>query len=206
MLTVLSISSAPGGQGIKGTCRCSCGEVTVTNMRQVVRGAVLSCGCYRIQRARDCNTKHGMRKTKEYGVWKAMHARCENRNTRAADNYINRGIRVCKRWKSFETFYADMGPRPSSKHSIDRIDNNKGYSKENCRWATIHEQANNKRTTRRISHNSEVKSVSEWDRSLGYPAGTINRRLYLGWSEEDALTVPINAKRKYFKKEAVSHE
>lgn len=87
--------------------------------------------------------------TVEYSTWKDMRKRCTNPNTRCYKNYGARGVNVCKRWEDFNNFLEDMGKRPSSKHSIDRIDNNKGYTPSNCRWATIKQQNENRGTKHR---------------------------------------------------------
>lgn len=103
-----------------------------------------------------------------YHTWYAMVARCQNPRAQSYHNYGGRGITVCDRWlESFENFYADMGDRPSNKHSLDRIDNDGPYSPENCRWATWEEQANNRRNNVWIEFQGERLSAAQWSRRLG---------------------------------------
>ena len=102
-----------------------------------------------------------------YPTWYGMVARCQNPKAQSYRNYGGRGITVCERWHKFENFYADMGDRPSNKHSLDRIDNDGPYSPENCRWATWEEQANNRRNNVWIEFQGERLSAAQWSRRLG---------------------------------------
>jgi len=128
---------------------CDCGTAKyVARIDHVRGGLIVSCGCHRkaavAAAVRVANTTHGMTKTPEFKAWDAMLQRCLNPKNFSYSRYGGRGITVCKRWRSFENFYKDMGPRPHSKLSIHRIDNDKGYFPKNCKWATRAEQYANR--------------------------------------------------------------
>ncbi len=127
-----------------------------------------------------------------YGSWRQMMARCGDPRSSSFADYGGRGIAVCDRWRdSFVAFIDDMGPPPSRDHSIDRIDNSKGYEPSNCRWATKAEQNRNTRRIRWLEHDGERLCVAEWARRTGMGWKTIERRLTSGWSVADALTRPV---------------
>lgn len=126
-------------------CACECGAQREIYQYHLRSGQSSSCGCRAAASTARRSTKHGMTGSPEYRVWRAMIDRCCRKRSRRFKDYGGRGIGVCPRWRdSFESFYEDMGPRPSKSHSLDRIDNDAGYSLENCRWATLVEQARNK--------------------------------------------------------------
>ena len=128
-----------------------------------------------------------------------MHARCRGEHT-GTEHYPTKGITICPEWETFEGFLADMGHAPEGL-SLDRIDNDKGYSKENCRWATPKEQCVNRSITNFITHNGVTMCARDWSRSLGDKSGTlVSARIHsLGWSPEKAVTTP---KQKYTRRAA----
>ena len=171
-------------------CLCDCGTSVVVSIAGL-KNNTKSCGCLRKENTKIMSTVHGLRYSPEYRAWAAMKNRCSNENSLSYSRYGGRNITVCDEWKeSFEAFYRDMGSKPSDKHSIDRKDNDKGYCKENCRWATPVEQANNKRKTVFYYYNGTYKTLSAWCRELGLSYKTIYNRVCIqGSSLEDAISV-----------------
>lgn len=191
-LTVLRLAERKG-HSILWLCRCDCGKEKVTPGGSLRNGFTKSCGCLNseIVKARNalCRT-HGQTGSSEYATWSAMKGRCLDPRHRAWKDYGKRGITVCERWLKFENFYEDMGPRPSPKHSLDRIDNDGNYEPGNCRWALQIVQVNNRRGSRYIEFKGESRTIAQWANHLGFPHGVLNRRLAAGWGTEKALTTP----------------
>lgn len=135
--------------------------------------------------------KHGMCNTPEYSTWERIKNRCNNPNSADYPDYGGRGIKVCDRWrKSFLAFYSDMGNKPIPNYSLDRINNNGNYEPSNCRWATIQEQANNKRSNRVFTINGATKTLKQWSDELGLKYKTVHMRINsYGWSTERALGI-----------------
>lgn len=125
----------------------------------------------------------------EYRSWMHMKTRCLNPRHIAYHRYGGRGIKICKRWlEGFENFLADLGPRPSSKHTLDRIDNDGDYEPSNVRWGTLAEQNNNRSDNRLISFQGKTQTLAEWSRALGVNKSALGNRLRAGWSIERTLT------------------
>jgi hypothetical protein len=119
-----------------------------------------------------------------------MRQRCNNPNCRDYRWYGGKGVTVCEEWNDFINFYSDMGDPPGPGYSIDRIDPTKGYSKDNCRWATHRQQVNNCSSNVLISYNGETKSAGEWSKDTGIPEDALRQRKRLGWSDEEVITTP----------------
>lgn len=175
-------------------CKCHCGREFIALLNKVMRGVVKSCGCKRL------GFKHGMCRTPEYDIWIKMRGRCHNKEDKAYKWYGGRGIAVCDRWfNSFDNFLLDMGVRPSTKHSLDRIDNSGGYSPENCRWATWVEQARNRTNNVYVNYNGEVYKLVELCELLGVNYKLAIGRVTRGWDIEKSLFHPKGKRGKYKK-------
>lgn len=200
-----SLSSGPKSRrATYQTYVCSCGNTTVCAIVNVQAGRTQSCGCLNDESRVLSNTKHGHtaggnKWSLTYTSYCSMKQRCYYAASNRYYLYGGRGITVCDRWldpeNGFLNFLADMGSRPSQKHSIDRIDVNGNYCPENCRWATLGEQAINKSSNLRITYNGKTQCLAEWSREVGISRDTISGRLNNGWSEEEALTTPIGVAR-----------
>jgi hypothetical protein len=173
---------------------CVCGTIKTVSLNALRKGEIKSCGCMKVALGIAANTRHGYSAKggrAEYNAWGSMRERCHNPRHHSYSRYGGRGITVCDWWRSdFANFLADMGPRPSPAHSLDRIDNNGNYEPGNCRWATIDQQASNKRTNVKVSAFGETLHMREWSRRTGLSASGIKRRLAHGWSPERALSEP----------------
>lgn len=173
-------------------CVCECGKEFTTRLRHLTSGNTKSCGCLQKDKVTSRGTTHGKSKHPLYKTWHNMRSRCKNPNASKYELYGGRGISVCEEWdKNFEEFFnwsVSNGWEPGK--SIDRINSDKGYCPENCRWVDVFTQNNNLRSNHVIDYNGETHSVYEWARLLGINPKTLSERIRRGWSVERALNTP----------------
>jgi hypothetical protein len=188
-LTVVGRAKIPERQGWSWTCVCDCGKPVkkpiVTN--SLITNRTQSCGCLMIERVKEANSTHNKTKTATYVVWKNMWARCTKPNHKSYERY--KEFTPCKRWRKFENFLIDMGEKPEGM-TLDRINNKKGYSPKNCRWADAFVQQGNTKRNIYVVVNGEKMCLKAACRKLDVPYGRAKRRVHNGWSPEDALLIP----------------
>ena len=181
-------------------CQCDCGRLTTVVGESFRNGSTRSCGCFQKETVAQANLlrlskdpkAHGLSKTPEYRIWIHIKGRCLNSQDQSFASYGGRGITICSEWQnSFKSFYGDMGPRPGPEYSIERRDNHWGYNPQNCYWATMLNQANNKRNNHFLTHNGKTQTVSQWARIIDVLPRSLLARLEYGWSVERALTEPF---------------
>lgn len=190
-LTGISPEYPAASGDMKWKFRCDCGAIVVTTGYSARSGKTTSCrDCTKLAKP-SWRTKHGMSDTDEFKIWTGILTRCLNKNSQAYSSYGAKGIDICDRWKeSFESFFNDMGHRPSKNHSIDRIDNEKGYSPSNCRWATKLEQARNKRRTLKAELNGELKPITQIAEEHGVTASSVRYRFSRGKTGRGLIEPP----------------
>jgi hypothetical protein len=188
-LKVLGKSTKVGAwQEIYWECLCTrCGKRRPVIGRSLSQGTARSCGCLHHAEFSQRMTKHGDaaggRTTSEYLSWQAMIQRCRNPQNISYHNYGGRGIQVCERWEDYSNFLNDMGRKPGKGYSLERKDSNGNYCPENCVWATIQEQENNKRDTLRATIGGVMHSIADW-------YSRVRKRVLSGWEPLEALTTP----------------
>lgn len=171
-------------------CRCDCGTIRAVAWSNLSNGKSKSCGCRKV--------KHRQCFTPEHQAWTQMRRRCLKKNSVQYPNYGGRGISICAQWDSFVTFFADMGPRPGPGYSLDRIDNDGNYGPENCRWATMLQQENNKRNNILATIDGVTQTVTEWCRALNISASSVWNRIHKGIAPEKAILTPFHKARRFF--------
>lgn len=181
-------------------CLCDCGKEIVAKMGHIRSGNTSSCGCHKIEVLINRSTIHGAargRMSRTYKIWVGMRQRCNNPKQKRYLDYGGRGILVCEEWnKSFEAFLRDMGDAPEG-FSIERKDNNLGYSKENCRWATKMEQARNTSRNKMLTYNGKTQPMSAWAEEIGIGYGCLQSRIDDShWPIEKALSTKCGERRK----------
>ena len=163
-------------------CQCDCGNIKIISRSSLVSGDTISCGCYHKEHVHDFGKKHGLTHTKLYTKWNGMVQRCTNPNAIHYNMYGGRGITICDEWRNdFYSFYSwSIENGYTDKLTIDRIDNNKGYCPENCRWTDLKTQANNTRRNHYITYNNETKTLTQWAKLLNVNVETLRYRVNHG--------------------------
>lgn len=200
-LTVLGDApSKVSPSGYSARCafvRCDCGVTKTVRTGDLKHGYATSCGCEQRRllgiASRERQLRHGQSgRTDEYVCWTSMKQRCNNPNAQGYENYGGRGISVCERWNdSFEQFFADMGTKPTKRHSIERIDVNGNYEPSNCKWANHTEQSNNRKSNVVLTIDGVSRTAVEWARHAGIPDHLIYLRLRAGWSHKQCVETPV---------------
>lgn len=186
-LRVVERSATQRRAHVTWTCVCACGTVVHVSGPELRGGDTQSCGCLARERRLAAHIKHGMSKHPGYQAWCSMKARCAP-DGQFADAYFRRGITVCERWEyDFEAFWEDMGITFRKGLTLERVNNDKGYSPENCIWADHFVQANNTRRSRIIETSKGPMTVAQAARAFGVPRPTISERLRLGKSIADLV-------------------
>lgn len=172
-------------------CKCDCGNYTnviYSELMRKTRQGTQSCGCFRL----NCQKTHGGRNTRLYHIWGGIKMRCNNPNYAAYPDYGGRGITLCDEWKDFVVFRNWANSNGYHENlQIDRIDNNKGYYPENCRWTTSLTNNNNRRSNIPITFNGKTQTLAEWARELDMDMVTLHKRLKHGWTIEATLSISI---------------
>lgn len=190
-----SVRSDGSSQGMS-LCRCECGVSRAIASSALRSNKYKSCGCLKEAVTHGFNASHRSTGTPTYNTWKSMWARIRNPSETNRLYYTSRGIGVCDRWKSFLNFLEDMGERPSTTHSIDRINNQGNYEPGNCRWATRQEQMDNTRRNRYVSLDGVTKTIAQWSRESGVHQAVIRSRLNRGIDARVAIWTPEGALKK----------
>lgn len=189
-LRVIGLNPDKTNNGVnRWNCECECGNIVVHTSSNLKSGTVKSCGCKFKVLMQEAHQTHGLTGTPTYNIWKSIKQRTTNSNSIDYPNYGGKGITICDKWKdSFENFNADMGPRPSLKHSVDRFpDNNGNYEPINCRWATPEEQASNKSSNIKYEFNGNIQTLTQIAKQTNIDYENLRRRLKRGQRLDDAI-------------------
>jgi hypothetical protein len=181
--------------------KCECGAEFTATIDHVKSGITKSCGCFKSAVISKLKRKHGETKSQEHNIWCKIRSRCLNKKHKQYSDYGGRGVGISSDWMEFSSFLRDMGKRPSKNHSVERMDNDKGYSKDNCKWATPHEQTRNMRRNILVEYNGEKRILKDWAIFLNMPYRLIWKRLrVLNWTVEQSLTTAKDREKRYLYK------
>lgn len=188
-LTVVEYAGRSTDGRILWRCNCECGAKGVVAVaKRLKNGQVKSCGCLMRETRGASSVTHGRSRTAEHRIWCGIITRCTNTGRNESRNYVSRGIGICERWrKSFTAFLEDMGPRPSPKHSVERIDNDREYCPDNCKWATRDVQSRNTRRTKLITHDGVTLCMKDWAKRIGMRYGTLYHYLTHGKTLQEVI-------------------
>lgn len=194
-LTVIERFRSRNGR-VTWLCRCECGKLHEAVSHALTSGHTKSCGCWKDERNTSTPSTHGHASRAKgisptYRTWQAMITRCTNVSVKSYQDYGARGISVYAGWLVFENFLADMGEKPSGM-SIERMDNEKGYGPDNCKWATKIEQARNTRANKFISYKGKHMTQAEFAEVIGHNQSTVSYRLRSGWTPEQVANKPAH--------------
>lgn len=193
-LEVIEFAGYASNGNAKWKCKCKCGRFKDIASWQIINRATRSCGCLRDNALRAMRTTHRDGNSTEHRIWSNIMTRCYNPKCAAYRWYGGRGIEACDRWRGdsgYQNFLSDVGRRPGPEYTLDRINHNGNYEPSNVRWATVKQQARNRRSNRMIEHDGRCLSVAEWAEILGVRSGSLLQRINSGWSIERALTTPM---------------
>lgn len=193
-LTVIERIYKTGNKRTFWRCKCDCGKETVVSASHLKDGHTKSCGCLHRELAKELHTEHGQSGTRLYNIYMLMKRRTGDERDKEYKDYGGRGIKICDEWENdFNAFYNwSINNGYSEDLTIDRINVNKNYSPDNCRWATRKEQANNRRTNRNISYNGETHNIRQWAEKLGINYNTLSSRINkYHWTIERAFNNAI---------------
>lgn len=186
-----------GRKRVAYKCRCDCGNEKIILSESIRTGNTKSCGCIK-RIGLEKRATHNMSSTRNYNIWLAMRQRCNNPHYSCYGHYGGRGITVCSEWANYEAFMEwSFSHGYADDLTLDRIDNNKGYSPENCQWVSRTKQMRNTRHNRMIEFNGKTLPLAEWADITGLPSPVIKYRLNCGWLVEDALTIKNGEVKNY---------
>lgn len=173
-------------------CLCDCGKIKFVKLGQLKNGRTKSCGCYHDEISRERQTTHGMTGTRLYRIWSTMKSRCLNPNTDYYYLYGGKGISVCDEWRNnFDSFFKwSIEHGYDDSLTIDRMDSNKDYCPENCRWVTFKEQANNTSRNHLLEYNGDLYTLAELSELVNVPYAILKHRIYDGMSVRSAIEKP----------------